>query len=46
MDLNKDLIKGKKKKQVFFYITLNLSQSQCGQICFDMCNFVNMPEYT
>ena len=24
---------------------LNLSESQCGQICLDMCNFVNIPEY-
>ena len=24
---------------------LNMSQSQCGQISFDMRNFVNMPEY-
>ena len=24
---------------------LNMSESQFGQICFDMCNFVNMPEY-
>ena len=21
------------------------SESQCRQICLDMCNFVNMPEY-
>ena len=42
IDLNSDL----KTEQVFLYITLNQSQSQCGQICLDMCNFVNMPEYT
>ena len=24
---------------------LNMSEFQCGQICFDMCNFVNVPEY-
>ena len=24
---------------------LNMSESQRGQICLDMCNFVNMPEY-
>ena len=22
-----------------------MSESQFGQICFDMCNVVNMPEY-
>ena len=40
------------KKQVLFYITwtghdriLNVSESQCEQICLDMCNFANMPEY-
>ena len=27
-------------------MNMNRSQSQCGQICLDMCNFVNMPEYT
>ena len=24
---------------------LNVFESQCGQICLDMCNFVNTPEY-
>ena len=24
---------------------LNMSESQCGQRCLDMRNFVNMPEY-
>ena len=40
------------KEQILLYISwignariLNLSESQCGQICLDMCNFVNMPEY-
>ena len=33
------------EEQVLFYITLNRSQSQCGQIYFDMYNFANMPEY-
>ena len=40
------------KEQVLLYITwtgnariLNMSESQCGQIFLDMCNFVNIPEY-
>ena len=40
------------EEQVLLYITwtgsariLNMSEFQCGQICLDMCNFVNMPEY-
>ena len=24
---------------------LNMSESQCGQTCLDMCNVVHMPEY-
>ena len=23
---------------------LNMPESQCGQICLDICNFVNIPE--
>ena len=41
------------QEQVFPYITwfgnagiLNMPESQCKQICLDMCNFVNMPEYS
>ena len=40
------------EEQVLLYITwtgnariLNMSESQLGQICLDMCNFVNIPEY-
>ena len=25
---------------------LNMYKSQCGQICLDICNFLNMPEYS
>ena len=24
---------------------LNIPEFQCGQICLDMCNFLNTPEY-
>ena len=44
IDLNIDLIK-EPEEQVFLHITLNRSQSQCGQVCLDMCSFFNMPEY-
>ena len=39
--------------QVLLYIVwtcnakvLNMSEPQCGQICLDLCNFVNMHEYS
>ena len=40
------------EEQVLLYIfwtdnerILNMSETQCGQICLDMCNFVNICEY-
>ena len=40
------------EEQVLLYITWignakirNMSESQCEQIYFDMCTFVNIPEY-
>ena len=40
------------EEQVLFYIiwignamVLNISEFQCGKICLDMCDFVNIPEY-
>ena len=47
IDLNSDLKKEPHLKcRYSLYITLNRSQSQRGQICLKMWNFVNMPEHT
>ena len=50
IDLKNDLkedpdLKGRCCITLLEPVMLNMPESQCGQMCLGMCNFVNMPEY-